>query len=70
MQVNAAQVLWQPEGASDSFYIVINGRLRSITEEVGGVNITGVYEQGDKVGELDVITGSPRRLFTPFVTRN
>jgi len=62
MQVNAGQVLWRPEDASDSFYIVINGRLRAITEkEVGGVKITGEYGQGDTVGELDVITTSPRR---------
>jgi lysophospholipid hydrolase len=62
MQVNAGQVLWRPEDVSDSFYIVINGRLRAITEkEVGGVKITGEYGQGDTVGELDVITSSPRR---------
>ncbi|KAJ7922907.1 hypothetical protein B0H13DRAFT_1982259 [Mycena leptocephala] len=51
MQVNAGQVLWRPEDVSDSFYIVINGRLRAITET----------EAGDTVGELDVITSSPRR---------
>jgi lysophospholipid hydrolase len=62
MQVNAGQVLWRPQDASDSFYIVINGRLRAITEkEVGGVKIAGEYGQGDTVGELDVITTSPRR---------
>jgi lysophospholipid hydrolase len=62
MQVDAGQVLWRPQDVSDSFYIVINGRLRAITEkEVGGVKITGEYGQGDTVGELDVITTSPRR---------
>ncbi|KAJ6541870.1 hypothetical protein B0H19DRAFT_1175019 [Mycena capillaripes] len=62
MQVNAGQVLWRPEDISDSFYIVINGRLRAITEtEAGGVTITAEYGQGDTVGELDVITSSPRR---------
>ncbi|KAJ7146253.1 hypothetical protein C8R44DRAFT_600464 [Mycena epipterygia] len=62
MQVNAGQVLWRPEDVSDSFYIVINGRLRAITEtEAGGVTITAEYGQGDTVGELDVITSSPRR---------
>lgn len=62
MQVNAGQVLWRPEAASDSFYIVINGRLRAITEtEAGAVTIVGEYGQGDSVGELDVITSSPRR---------
>jgi CRP-like cAMP-binding protein len=62
MQVNAGQVLWRPGDVSDSFYIVINGRLRIITEkEVGGITIVGECGQGDTVGELDVITGSPRR---------
>jgi len=62
MQVNAGQVLWRPEDVSDSFYIVINGRLRAITEgEDGKVVITGEYGQGDTVGELDVITSSARR---------
>ncbi|KAG6911335.1 hypothetical protein DXG01_001006 [Tephrocybe rancida] len=62
MQVNAGQVLWRPEDVSDSFYIVINGRLRAITEsESGAVTIVGEYGQGDTVGELDVITSSPRR---------
>jgi lysophospholipid hydrolase len=62
MQVNAGQVLWRPQDKSDSFYIVINGRLRAITEsENGEVTIVGEYGQGDTVGELDVITSSPRR---------
>ncbi|KDQ63191.1 hypothetical protein JAAARDRAFT_29203 [Jaapia argillacea MUCL 33604] len=62
MQVNAGQVLWRPDDVSDSFYIVINGRLRAITEkETGGVNIVKEYGQGDSVGELDVITSSTRR---------
>uniref|UniRef100_A0A8H8CR46 Lysophospholipase NTE1 n=1 Tax=Psilocybe cubensis TaxID=181762 RepID=A0A8H8CR46_PSICU len=62
MQVNAGQVLWRPQDVSDSFYIVINGRLRAITEtENGEVTILGEYGQGDTVGELDVITSSPRR---------
>ncbi|KAF8841901.1 patatin-domain-containing protein [Paxillus ammoniavirescens] len=62
MQATAGQVLWRPEDVSDSFYIVINGRLRAITEsENGKVMITGEYGQGDSVGELDVITNSPRR---------
>ena len=60
--VDAGHVLWRPDDASDSFYIVINGRLRAISEnEDRGVTILGEYGQGDTVGELDVITTSPRR---------
>ncbi|KAG5219626.1 phosphatidylcholine and lysophosphatidylcholine phospholipase [Salix suchowensis] len=64
MQVNAGQVLWRPDDASDSFYIVINGRLRAITESDKpgkGMTIVAEYGQGDTVGELDVITSSRRR---------
>lgn len=40
---------------------MINGRLRSINEKVGGgVTIQGEYGQGESVGELDCITASPR----------
>lgn len=62
MQIDAGHVLWRPEDVSDSFYIVINGRLRAITEKDNGeVTIVGEYGQGDTVGELDVITSSRRR---------
>ncbi|KZV84312.1 patatin-domain-containing protein [Exidia glandulosa HHB12029] len=61
-QVDGGQVLWRPEDDSDCFYIVINGRLRALTEKPGGgVTIKGEYGQGDSTGELDVITRSPRR---------
>ena len=61
-QVDAGQVLWRPGENSDSFYMVLNGRLRALTDkEDGGVNIVGEYGQGDTVGELDVITSSTRR---------
>ena len=61
VQVDAGQVLWRPEDVSDSFYIVINGRLRAFTEkENGGITITAEFGQRDTVGELDVITSSQR----------
>ena len=62
MQVNAGQVLWRTGEDADSFYIVINGRLRAITErESGGVDVVAEYGQGDTTGEIDVITRTPRR---------
>lgn len=61
-QVNAGQIIFRENDPADSFYIVINGRLRSITEKRGsGVDVLDEYGQGDSVGELDVITRSPRR---------
>jgi CRP-like cAMP-binding protein len=62
MHVSAGQVLWRANDASDSFYIVINGRLRAITEDDEGVvKIVAEYGQGDTAGEIDVITSAPRR---------
>ncbi|GAA5904627.1 uncharacterized protein JCM6883_003846 [Sporobolomyces salmoneus] len=61
MHVSAGQVIYRPGDEADSFYIVINGRLRSITErQGGGVEVQAEYGQGDSVGELDCITASPR----------
>ena len=50
MQVSGGKVLWRPGDISDSFYIVINGRLRAIDDsEEGKVKILGEYGQGDSV---------------------
>lgn len=59
--VNAGQVIFREKDPSDSLYIVINGRLRAISEHDGSVDVLSEYGQGDSVGELDVITSSPRR---------
>lgn len=69
-QIDAGHVLWRPQDPSDSFYIVINGRLRAISEtESGEVSIVAEYGQGDTVGELDVIT-SDRRWNTLHAIRD
>lgn len=60
-QVNAGHVIFREGEPSDSFYIVINGRLRAISDKEGTVDVLGEYGQGDSVGELDVITSSPRQ---------
>ncbi|GAC97027.1 potential cyclic nucleotide-binding phospholipase [Pseudozyma hubeiensis SY62] len=60
-QVNAGQVIYREDDPSDSFFIVINGRLRAITEKKNGIEVHNEYGQGDSVGELDVITNSRRR---------
>ncbi|TKY84897.1 hypothetical protein EX895_005977 [Sporisorium graminicola] len=60
-QVNAGQVIYREDDPSDSFFIVINGRLRAITEKSNGIEVHNEYGQGDSVGELDVITNSRRR---------
>ncbi|BGP15400.1 phosphatidylcholine and lysophosphatidylcholine phospholipase [Rhodosporidiobolus nylandii] len=61
MHVSAGQVIYRESDPADSFYIVLNGRLRSIIEKQdGGVAVQAEYGQGESVGELDCITASPR----------
>ncbi|RHZ78801.1 hypothetical protein Glove_156g41 [Diversispora epigaea] len=61
VQVNAGQVLYRKGDLSDSIYIVLNGRVRTINERPNGViDILGEFGQGQSVGELDVMTGTPR----------
>ncbi|KAF9282674.1 phosphatidylcholine and lysophosphatidylcholine phospholipase [Mortierella alpina] len=60
MQVNASQVLHRQGDDSDSIYIVLNGRLRTIIEkEPGKIEILGEFSQGESVGELEVLMGTP-----------
>ncbi|RIB17732.1 hypothetical protein C2G38_2131898 [Gigaspora rosea] len=61
VQINAGQVLYTEGDQSDSIYIVLNGRVRAIKERKNRViDILGEYGQGDSVGELEVMTGTPR----------
>lgn len=58
---NAEQVIYREGERSDSFYMVISGRLRSIIEpKEGVVEVVAEHGQGDSIGELDCITASPR----------
>ncbi|KAG0335656.1 phosphatidylcholine and lysophosphatidylcholine phospholipase [Podila horticola] len=60
MQVSASQVLHRQGDDSDSIYIVLNGRLRTILEsEPGKIEILGEFSQGESVGELEVLMGTP-----------
>ncbi|ODO05143.1 lysophospholipase NTE1 [Cryptococcus wingfieldii CBS 7118] len=59
-QLNAGQVLYEKGDKAADFYIVINGRLRAYTEKDSHINILREYGQNDSIGELDVITASPR----------
>ncbi|CAG8498260.1 9095_t:CDS:2 [Ambispora gerdemannii] len=61
IQINAGQVLYSKGDPSDSIHIVLNGRVRAINErEKGAIDILGEYGQGQSVGELEVMIGSPR----------
>lgn len=61
LQVNAGQVIHHQGDESDAIYIVLNGRLRAILErDDGDMRVVGEYGQGESVGELEVMTESPR----------
>ncbi|OAV92300.1 hypothetical protein PTTG_03931 [Puccinia triticina 1-1 BBBD Race 1] len=62
MAVDAGQIIYREGDSSDNLYIVIGGRLRSISEQNdGGVEILAEYGQGESIGELDCITNTSRK---------
>ncbi|CAO3600064.1 unnamed protein product [Absidia cylindrospora] len=60
MQVNAGQIICREGQPSDSLYMVLHGRLRTIKErKAGHLEILGEFGHGESVGELEVLTGTP-----------
>lgn len=63
VHVGAGQVLYREGDVGDSLYVVISGRLRALQEQGGAAReVVGEYSQGDSVGEVEVITRSPRTV--------
>ncbi|KAI5782759.1 hypothetical protein EDC01DRAFT_664844 [Geopyxis carbonaria] len=60
LQVHASQVIYHQGDESDAIYIVLNGRLRAVSEGEGGKRVVGEYGQGESVGELEVMTEGSR----------
>jgi lysophospholipid hydrolase len=61
VQVDAGQVVYHQGDESDAIYIVLNGRLRSVLNSNGSqAEVVGEYGQGESVGELEVMTETPR----------
>lgn len=61
LQVDSGHKIYDQDQPSDSIYIILNGRLRGIQHgEKEVVRILGEYGQGDSVGELEVLTDTPR----------
>lgn len=53
----ASQIIYRQGEPSNSIYIVLNGRLRTISErKEGGIDILGEFGHGDSVGELEVLS--------------
>ncbi|KAI8982512.1 hypothetical protein BDB01DRAFT_792895 [Pilobolus umbonatus] len=60
MQVSGGQIICKEGEPSDSIYMVLHGRLRTIHEKKEGeLEILGEFGHGDSVGELEVLSGLP-----------
>ena len=57
IQVNAGQVIYHQNDPSDNIYIVLNGRVRTLTSTH---EVVGEYGRGESVGELEVLTDQKR----------
>lgn len=61
LQVNAGQVIFHKGDESEAIYLVLNGRLRQVEDKPDGhVRVQAEFGQGESVGELEVLTESPR----------
>ena len=57
IQVNAGQVIYHQNDPSDAIYIVLHGRVRTLTSNH---EMVGEYGRGESVGELEVLTEQKR----------
>lgn len=61
MFLESGRAIYRHDEQSDSTYIVLNGRLRSvITHSNGKKEVVGEYGKGDLIGIVEMITESPR----------
>lgn len=61
MHVPRGQVLFRQGEPSDSFYIIISGRMQVLVNDASEVpRQVGEVSQGESVGEMGVFTGDPR----------
>uniref|UniRef100_A0A182QB96 Neuropathy target esterase sws n=1 Tax=Anopheles farauti TaxID=69004 RepID=A0A182QB96_9DIPT len=59
--IESGRAVYRQEETSDSTYIVLNGRLRSVTTHANGKKeIVGEYGKGDLIGIVEMITETPR----------
>ncbi|KAF9436853.1 phosphatidylcholine and lysophosphatidylcholine phospholipase [Entomortierella beljakovae] len=59
MQVSASQILHRQGDDCDSIYIVLNGRLRTIIEKAGKIEIISEFSQGESIGEMEILMDIP-----------
>jgi lysophospholipid hydrolase len=62
MQVGAGQIIYKQGEPSDSIFMVLHGRLRTIQEKKGGeIAILDEFGHGDSVGDLELLSKLKRR---------
>ncbi|KAI8887491.1 patatin-domain-containing protein [Backusella circina FSU 941] len=60
MQIGAGHIIYKQGEPSESIYMVLHGRLRTIQEKKGGeIVILDEFGHGDSVGDLELLTGEP-----------
>ena len=61
VELPGGEALFHQGEESDSLYVIVRGRLRTlITDETGEAVVIRELARGDAVGELGLLTGSPR----------
>lgn len=66
--LESGRAVYRQDELSDSTYIVLSGRLRSVvTQQNGKKEIVGEYGKSDMVGIVEMITETPRTTTTMAV---
>ncbi len=61
VEIPGGEALFREGEESDSFYVIVRGRLRTLlTDESGESVVVRELSRGDAVGELGLLTGAPR----------
>ncbi len=61
VEVPGGEALFHEGEVSDSFYVIVRGRLRALlTDDAGEMVVIRELSRGDPVGELGLLTGAPR----------
>jgi len=61
VEVPGGEALFHEGEESDSFYVIVRGRLRALlTDDAGDMVVIRELSRGDPVGELGLLTGAPR----------
>lgn len=58
--LSSGEELMSEGSPSDSFHLVVSGRLRALAETASGPKRRGEIGRGEPIGEMGLLTGSPR----------